>query len=32
VKLFLYTPNMGLEGDPEDWKWIIFLADKKQPD
>ncbi|MDR1119505.1 MAG: T9SS type A sorting domain-containing protein [Dysgonamonadaceae bacterium] len=25
VKLFLYTPSVGM-GNPEDWKWIIFLA------
>ncbi|MDR3236645.1 MAG: hypothetical protein LBT48_08005 [Prevotellaceae bacterium] len=24
VKLFLYTPSVG-SGNPEEWKWIIFL-------
>lgn len=24
VKLFLYTPSVGL-GNPEDWYWVIFL-------
>lgn len=24
VKMFLYTPSVG-EGDPMDWKWIVFL-------
>lgn len=24
VKMFLYTPSVGV-GNPEEWKWIIFL-------
>jgi hypothetical protein len=31
VKLFLYTPSVGA-GNPADWKWIIFLADRKGED
>ncbi len=24
IKIFLYTPSVG-EGDPADWKWILFV-------
>jgi hypothetical protein len=29
VKLFFYTPSVG-DGNPADWKWIIFLAGASQ--
>jgi len=25
VKMFLYTPSVGV-GNPEDWYWVVFLA------
>lgn len=28
VKIFLYQPSVG-DGDSNDWKWILFLNDKK---
>jgi hypothetical protein len=30
VKLFLYTPSVG-DGNPADWKWIIFLSGGNLP-